>query len=631
MKKSSVFAVFTACLYLINVTSFAACPSADLTGDCRVDMEDLNAMASGWLVSYDLVDFAGLASQWLEDRSHLFITTWDTSFGDGTTVTLALAGTVDAEIDWGDSSAAEHVTTPGPHVHDYGTDGIYAVSVTGSAGAYDGFNNGGVHYERDKLVSVDNWGQLGFTSMNHAFDGCSNLVSVPAASDGIEAVTDMGSMFLKALSFNQDIGGWDTSNVTNMGSMFSIASSFNGNIGGWDTSSVTDMSLMFFYASSFNQDISSWDTSSAGDMRFMFANANAFNQDINGWDTSSVGDMYRMFYDANSFNGNIGDWDTSSAGNMGWMFGRMDAFNGNISGWDTSSATDMRAMFYDASLFNQDISGWYTSRVIYMPYMFYNASAFNQDLSGWCVELIPSEPTDFDTGATSWTLPRPVWGTGTCPDPNAVAHWKLDETSGNTAYDSAGDNDGMLYGGPIWDPNGFIDGALDFDGVDDYVEVPDTSSLSNIANITISVWINPDTITAIEHGYRIISRWDPTDKEFILKHSNLSGGGEGEIQVGFYTKHNYTTGFNLPADSWTHLCIVWDGTEFVKVYKNGILNETVTLPGTPSPVDSDAPTVIGKHGSIPTEYFDGHIDDVRIYNWALAAVEVERLYQDGLP
>jgi len=45
--------------------------------------------------------------------------------------------------------------------------------------------------------------------------------------------------------------------------------------------------------------------------------------------------------------------------------------------------------------------------------MFYGAAAFNQDLSGWCVSLITSSGTNFDNGATSWVLPRPVWGT--CP------------------------------------------------------------------------------------------------------------------------------------------------------------------------------------------------------------------------
>jgi surface protein len=73
----------------------------------------------------------------------------------------------------------------------------------------------------------------------------------------------------------------------------------------------------------------------------------------------------------------------------------------------------MARMFEKATTFNQDISGWDTGNVNNMNLMFYIATAFNQDLSGWCVTNIQNEPTDFDSGATAWTLPRPVWGT--CP------------------------------------------------------------------------------------------------------------------------------------------------------------------------------------------------------------------------
>ena len=156
----------------------------------------------------------------------------------------------------------------------------------------------------------------------------------------------------------------------------------------WVTTKVTDMSQAFFGETSFNQDISSWDTSNVTKMNTMFNGATTFNQDIGKWDTSKVTTMADMFFQATAFNQDIG-------------------------GWDTSSAIDLQYMFNQATVFNQDISDWDTSNVISMNLMFYQASSFNQNLSSWCVTNLTTEPTDFDTGATVWVLPKPVWGT--CP------------------------------------------------------------------------------------------------------------------------------------------------------------------------------------------------------------------------
>ena len=416
-----------------NLAGDFACPDG-------VSIEDLSYLAHYWLdetlnpnEGADLTgegdvtftDFAIFAQNWQTGPDPMaFITTWDTTLGDGTTVTLALTGTVDATIDWGDGTDPNIVTAPGPHVHDYSTDGIYTVSVTGSVTAYDSLFNGGAESERAKLISVDNWGQLGFTSMYQAFFNCSNLVSVPAAPDGIEAVTNMSYMFYSASSFNQDIGGWDTSSVTDMGFMlycasafnrdigvwdtssvtnmdymFGYASSFNGDISGWDTSSVTNMGYMFGYASSFNGDISSWDTSSVTRMYCMFGYASAFNGDISGWDTSSVTSMFRMFYNSSAFNQDIGGWDTSSVTNMGGMFGYASSFNQDIGGWNTSSVTDMGEMFNYASAFNQDIGGWNTSSVTDMGYMFARASAFNGNIGGWDTSSVTDMYSMFNSSA----------------------------------------------------------------------------------------------------------------------------------------------------------------------------------------------------------------------------------------
>ena len=103
---------------------------------------------------------------------------------------------------------------------------------------------------------------------------------------------------------------------------------------------------------------------------------------------ATVTDMSSMFFLATDFNQDIGGWDVSSVTNMSGMFRYTDVFNQDIGGWDVSSVTDMEDMFF-------------------------YATSFNQDLSGWCVSTFSSQPSDFDSGASSWTLPQPVWGT--CP------------------------------------------------------------------------------------------------------------------------------------------------------------------------------------------------------------------------
>jgi surface protein len=393
-----------------------------------------------------------------------FVTIWDTNLGAGTRIALALAGQVNATIDWGDGNTRT-VTLPGPHRHDYGVDGIYTVSVTGSVTAYNSGPHGGDHEEQQMLVSVESWGDLGFTSMSQAFRDATNLQSVPNHSRGLEAVTDMSLMFYGAMSFNHDIGSWDVSNVTrmdwmfwraivfnqdlgnwdvsnvtnmrsmfhwtpafnqdigrwntskvtDMGSMFNGATVFNQDLGDWDTSNVTTMNSMFWNAEAFNGDIGGWNTEKVTDMNSMFRNAKAFNQDIGSWNTSSVVDMNLMFREAQAFNQDLGDWDVSNVARMNQMFSNTTAFNGDIGGWNTGNVTDMRHMFAGATVFNRNIGGWNTAKVSAMDSMFFVARAFNQDLSGWCVPLIATAPQGFDEAAIAWVLPnsRPIWGT--CP------------------------------------------------------------------------------------------------------------------------------------------------------------------------------------------------------------------------
>ncbi|MEO1022159.1 MAG: BspA family leucine-rich repeat surface protein, partial [Bacteroidota bacterium] len=199
----------------------------------------------------------------------------------------------------------------------------------------------------------------------------------------VSNVTNMGSMFSSASSFNGDVSSWDVSNVTNMSRMFSGAEAFNGEVSRWDVSNVTNMSRMFSGAEAFNGEVSRWDVSSVTDMLGMFSSVSSFNQDLSSWDVSGVTNMSFMFRNATSFNQPLNNWDVSSVTNMFRMFHQASTFNQPLNNWDVSSVRDMEEMFHIAEQFNQPLDNWDVSSVTDMEEMFNRAEQFNQPLNTW--------------------------------------------------------------------------------------------------------------------------------------------------------------------------------------------------------------------------------------------------------
>ncbi len=204
-----------------------------------------------------------------------------------------------------------------------------------------------------------------------------------------------------------------------------------------------------------------------------------------------------------------------------------------------------------------------------------------------------------------------------------VGYWKLDEGSGNIAYDSSVfSNNGTLHGGPTW-TTGKIGNALSFDGVDDYVDCGNGKSLSGMSALTIETWVKPNEFPPslnkriLEKGYTYYLVDTTAKKAQLLLYT--TGG------------YDYVTADSplLDTAKWYHIVGVYDGTN-IMIYIDGIKVATKThiYGGLPVATNS-SPLILGSVNGI-SNYFNGLIDEVRIYNRALSADEILQHYQAGL-
>jgi len=210
-----------------------------------------------------------------------FITTWRTTAANESITIPTTGGGYNYSVDWGDGNTS--IGQTGNATHSYTVAGDYQVKISGNFPRIF-FNYSG---DRLKIRSIDQWGDIAWTSMEGAFFGCSYLGYTATDNPDLSSVTNMTEMFTDAQNFDGNIGTWDVSNVTNMTYMFYGAYSFNQDISSWDVSSVTNMNSMFYKAFSFNQDIGSWDVSNVTIMGailgFCGMNVSNYDNTLIGW------------------------------------------------------------------------------------------------------------------------------------------------------------------------------------------------------------------------------------------------------------------------------------------------------------------------------------------------------------
>ncbi|MFH1614707.1 MAG: LamG-like jellyroll fold domain-containing protein [Planctomycetota bacterium] len=197
-------------------------------------------------------------------------------------------------------------------------------------------------------------------------------------------------------------------------------------------------------------------------------------------------------------------------------------------------------------------------------------------------------------------------------DPVLAGHWTMDDNSSSTVVidSSTHSNDGQAQRyTSILHTTGIIDGALNFNGVSDYINFGDIIILDSRTALSIGCWINPD----IHKDCDLVIKNGP-----ILLYMTADGKIKGSVYVGEWSD-TVSSANSVPIGKWTHVFMTYDNSN-VRLYIDGTLNDTKTQTGT-TPNTPDTLTI----GYDFTGYFKGAIDDVRIYRKSLSAAEIRAL------
>jgi len=164
--------------------------------------------------------------------------------------------------------------------------------------------------------------------------------------------------------------------------------------------------------------------------------------------------------------------------------------------------------------------------------------------------------------------------------------------------------------------------ALDFDGVDDYVDLPNNLGLSNGFDFTMTSWINLDDIS--EENI-ILGLYDGSDDHF---HYSVDNGGNLRFILGHFTgdEINYESSYTLSVDTWYHYVVVWDASEdTVHFYING--SEVDSTSGANDDPFDDAEVMDMGRRSDNFRNLDGTIAIIRVYpNVAKSASWIKRRF-----
>jgi hypothetical protein len=327
----------------------------------------------------------------------------------------------------------------------------------------------------------------------------------------------------------------------------------------------------------------------------------------------------------------IGGWEHSAYGRI---FSTIDVYDPATDTWTSgvdlqdkaagfaTCAIDKKIYFVGGATYVHLGYHWYLSPAMYdnVPIVDYNGDGFVDaddlqiitDNLGTDESLGDIAPLPFGDGIVDGKdeeVLMSYWQQH-IDDPTLIAHWRLDETEDVNAYDSSGQNDGTLNGGPLWQPEGgMVDGAIELDGVDDYISTPfvlNPEDPETPSRFSVIAWIKGgapgQVIISQESGENWLSA-NASDGRLRtdLKRPGRAGGPLISQTV-------------ITDGDWHRVGVIWDGSS-----RTLFIDDVEVATNVQGELKSSLGELYigaGKNRSSGS-FWSGLIDDVKIFNRAV--------------
>ena len=246
-------------------------------------------------------------------------------------------------------------------------------------------------------------------------------------------------------------------------------------------------------------------------------------------------------------------------------------------------------------------------------------------LSGTEITEIYNNGSPLDLTTFSGTAPS-NWYKFNAQDTFDGTNWTIkDYGSGGNDGTSAGMTSANLVQSDLQSTSGYSPYALDFDGVDDYLDFTTTEFL-NSGKASFSFWIKPETYSGTNYGY-FFSGAAASNTGIAYSEGSSTGSYYPGVLYWFNGSTPIILDVVVTQNVWNHIVIVFDGTS-LKTYKDGSLGTTKTI----TAATTLAYDTIGRYKPTTTHYVNGDISNIAVWGGtALSAAEVTEVYNQGVP